>query len=44
MMGMWFQDLFNYDFATEMCTFHTPTQQGEISFLRVQHGSAGENH
>src|SRR5207244_2815615 len=31
--GMWFQDLFNYDFRrTEMCIIPYATQQGEISF------------
>ena len=29
--GMWFQDLFNYDFRrTEMCIIPYATQQGEI--------------
>ena len=36
--GMWFQDLFNYDFRrTEMCIIPYATQQGEISLLRLQH-------
>jgi uncharacterized radical SAM superfamily Fe-S cluster-containing enzyme len=36
--GMWFQDLFNYDFRrTEMCIIPYGTQMGEISVLRVQH-------
>ena len=36
--GMWFQDLFNYDFRrTEMCVIPYGTQEGEISFLRLQH-------
>ena len=36
--GMWFQDLFNYDFRrTEMCIIPYGTQMGEISLLRVQH-------
>jgi uncharacterized radical SAM superfamily Fe-S cluster-containing enzyme len=31
--GMWFQDLYNYDFRrTEMCTIPYATQMGEISF------------
>src|SRR2546428_11355062 len=31
--GMWFQDLFNYDFRrTEMCIIPYATQQGEVSF------------
>src|SRR4030095_16149820 len=31
--GMWFQDLFNYDFRrTEMCIIPYATQMGEISF------------
>jgi 7,8-dihydro-6-hydroxymethylpterin dimethyltransferase len=31
--GMWFQDLFNYDFSrTEMCVIPYGTQWGEISF------------
>ena len=31
--GMWFQDLFNYDFRrTEQCIIPYATQQGEISF------------
>ena len=31
--GMWFQDLFNYDFRrTEMCIIPYATQLGEISF------------
>ena len=36
--GMWFQDLFNYDFRrTEQCIIPYATQEGEISLLRVQH-------
>ena len=36
--GMWFQDLFNYDFRrTEMCIIPYGTQMGEISLLRLQH-------
>src|SRR6266576_2658716 len=31
--GMWFQDLFNYDFRrTEQCIIPYATQEGEISF------------
>jgi len=31
--GMWFQDLFNYDFRrTERCIIPYATQEGEISF------------
>ena len=37
--GMWFQDLFNYDFRrTEQCIIPYATQEGEISFWRLQHG------
>jgi uncharacterized radical SAM superfamily Fe-S cluster-containing enzyme len=37
--GMWFQDLFNYDFRrTEMCIIPYGTQLGEISVLCLQHG------
>ena len=36
--GMWFQDLFNYDFRrTEQCIIPYATQEGEISLLRLQH-------
>ncbi len=38
--GMWFQDLFTYDFRrTEMCVIPYGTQEGEISFCRIQHRS-----
>mgnify|MGYP007001752685 CR=1 FL=1 len=34
--GMWFQDLFNYDFRrTEMCIIPYGTQEGEISFPQL---------
>src|SRR5271154_6047243 len=37
--GMWFQDLFNYDFRrTEMCIIPYATQQGEISFCAYNPG------
>ena len=38
--GMWFQDLYNYDFRrTEMCIIPYGTQElGEIKLLRIQHG------
>jgi 7,8-dihydro-6-hydroxymethylpterin dimethyltransferase len=37
--GMWFQDLFNYDFRrTEMCVIPYATQQGEISFCAYNTG------
>ena len=37
--GMWFQDLFNYDFRrTEMCIIPYGTQQGEISFCAYNTG------
>jgi 7,8-dihydro-6-hydroxymethylpterin dimethyltransferase len=37
--GMWFQDLFNYDFRrTEMCIIPYATQQGEISFCAYNTG------
>src|SRR5438034_6697148 len=38
--GMWFQDLFNYDFRrTEMCIIPYATQQGEISFCAYNTGT-----
>ncbi len=38
--GMWFQDLFNYDFRrTEMCIIPYGTQMGEISFCAYNTGS-----
>jgi uncharacterized radical SAM superfamily Fe-S cluster-containing enzyme len=37
--GMWFQDLFNYDFRrTEMCIIPYGTQEGEISFCAYNTG------
>jgi len=37
--GMWFQDLFNYDFRrTEMCIIPYATQHGEISFCAYNTG------
>src|ERR1044072_9804160 len=37
--GMWFQDLFNYDFRrTEMCLIPYGTQEGEISFCAYNTG------
>jgi len=37
--GMWFQDLFNYDFRrTEMCIIPYATQAGEISFCAYNTG------
>jgi 7,8-dihydro-6-hydroxymethylpterin dimethyltransferase len=38
--GMWFQDLFNYDFRrTEMCIIPYGTQYGEISFCAYNTGA-----
>jgi uncharacterized radical SAM superfamily Fe-S cluster-containing enzyme len=37
--GMWFQDLFNYDFRrTEMCIIPYGTEEGEISFCAYNTG------
>ncbi len=37
--GMWFQDLFNYDFRrTEMCLIPYATQMGEVSFCAYNTG------
>ena len=37
--GMWFQDLFNYDFRrTEMCIIPYGTQMGEICFCAYNTG------
>ena len=37
--GMWFQDLFNYDFRrTEMCVIPYGTQEGEICFCAYNTG------
>src|SRR6266850_465742 len=42
--GMWFQDLFNYDFRrTEMCIIPYATQQGEISFCAYNTGIGWRN-
>jgi hypothetical protein len=42
--GMWFQDLFNYDFRrTEQCIIPYATQEGEI-LLRLQHGRGLAQH
>jgi uncharacterized radical SAM superfamily Fe-S cluster-containing enzyme len=39
MAGMWFQDLFNYDFRrTEQCIIPYATQEGEISFCAYNTG------
>ena len=40
--GMWFQDLFNYDFRrTEQCIIPYATQEGEITSARITRASAG---
>jgi hypothetical protein len=37
--GMWFQDLFTYDFRrTEMCVIPYGTQEGEVSFCAYNTG------
>jgi len=42
--GMWFQDLFNYDFRrTEMCVIPYGTQEGEISFCAYNTGHGWRN-
>ena len=42
--GMWFQDLFNYDFRrTEMCIIPYGTQVGEISFCAYNTGVGWRN-
>lgn len=42
--GMWFQDLFNYDFRrTEMCIIPYGTQMGEISFCAFNTGVGWRN-
>src|SRR5205809_4392679 len=42
--GMWFQDLFNYDFRrTEMCIIPFRSQQGEISFCAYNTGIGWRN-
>jgi len=43
--GMWFQDLFNYDFRrTEMCIIPYATQMGEISFCAYNTGVGLAQH
>jgi uncharacterized radical SAM superfamily Fe-S cluster-containing enzyme len=42
--GMWFQDLYNYDFRrTEMCIIPYGTQMGEISFCAYNTGVGWRN-
>jgi uncharacterized radical SAM superfamily Fe-S cluster-containing enzyme len=42
--GMWFQDLFNYDFRrTEQCIIPYATQKGEISFCAYNTGIGWRN-
>ncbi|MBI3940581.1 MAG: radical SAM protein [Acidobacteria bacterium] len=42
--GMWFQDLFNYDFRrTEQCIIPYGTQEGEISFCAYNTGIGWRN-
>jgi len=42
--GMWFQDLFNYDFRrTEMCIIPYATQKGEVSFCAYNTGIGWRN-
>src|SRR4051812_39572679 len=42
--GMWFQDLFNYDFRrTEQCIIPYSTQEGEISFCAYNTGVGWRN-
>ena len=42
--GMWFQDLFNYDFRrTEQCIIPYATQEGEISFCAYNTGVVWRN-
>ena len=42
--GMWFQDLFNYDFRrTEMCIIPYGTQEGEIAFCAYNTGVGWRN-
>lgn len=43
-VGMWFQDLFNYDFRrTEQCIIPYATQEGEISFCAYNTGIGWRN-
>ncbi len=45
MAGMWFQDLFNYDFRrTEQCIIPYATQEGEISFCAYNTGRGLAEH
>ncbi|HBY60263.1 MAG TPA: radical SAM protein, partial [Solibacterales bacterium] len=42
--GMWFQDLFNYDFRrTEQCIIPYATQEGEVSFCAYNTGIGWRN-
>src|SRR5207237_10845947 len=42
--GMWFQDLFNYDFRrTEMCIIPYGTHEGELSFFSYTTGIGWRN-
>src|ERR687897_1742398 len=42
--GMWFQDLFNYDFRrTEQCIIPYATQEGEVSFCAYNTGVGWRN-
>jgi len=42
--GMWFQDLFNYDFSrTQLCAIPYGTQEGEISFCAYNTGQGWRN-
>ena len=42
--GMWFQDLWTYDFRrTEMCVIPYATQEGEISFCAYNTGAGWRN-
>src|SRR5207245_5036566 len=42
--GMWFQDLFNYDYRrTEQCIIPYDTQEGEISFCAYNTGVGWRN-
>ncbi len=42
--GMWFQDLFNYDFSrTQLCAIPYGTQEGEISFCAYNTGPGWRN-
>jgi hypothetical protein len=42
--GMWFQDLFNYDFQrTQLCAIPYGTEEGEISFCAYNTGQGWRN-